>query len=281
MSASRKKLPQRTDLVLGIDAAWTARQPSGVCLLAREDETWRNIALTPDLKRFLLGPTADSLDWSERPEGGEISVPQLLKAIERWHPQGQLRVVAMDIPLARTTVRARRKADNEITRAYGRFGCGTHSPMPDRPGPLSDRIREAWSEAGFPLATLDEASPYPALLEVYPHPAVMMLLGASYRVPYKASRAGKYWPELSLDERLQAISVELRRINLALQHHVSALPRIVPVEAATLSELKRYEDALDAAVCAWVGVCYAERRIKGFGDKDAAIWIPQLNEKNG
>ncbi len=276
MSASPRSRPPSVDLVLGIDAAWTARQPTGVCLLAKEDTTWRCIALTPDLKRFVRGPTAEDLDWMQRPEGSEMSVPQLTEAVERWHPKGRLQVVAMDIPLARSPVRGRRKADNEVTRMYGRYGCGTHSPMPDRPGPISDRLRAAWAEAGFPLATLGGPPPCPAVLEVYPHPAVMMLLEASYRVPYKASRAGKYWPGRSVKERVLAICAELRRIEQALQQRIREIPQIVPAEVATLSMLKRYEDALDAAVCAWVGVCYLENRIEGFGDEDAAIWIPRI-----
>lgn len=278
MSASPKKPWRNADLVLGIDAAWTVRQPTGVCLLAKQREAWECIALTPDLNAFLQGPTSQALDWTQRPEGGENSVPEIMQAIKRWCPQGQLQVVALDIPLARSPVRARRKADNQVTQRYGRFGCGTHSPLPERPGPMSDRLREAWSNAGFPLATLDGSPPYPAILEVYPHPAVMMLLEANYRVPYKASRAGKYWPELSRQERIDAICGELRRINQALSRHISSLPQIVPAKITTLSAIKRYEDALDAAVCAWIGVCYAEKQIEGFGDEDAAIWIPRLDD---
>jgi len=39
-------------------------------------------------------------------------------------------------------------------------------------------------------------------------------------------------------------------------------------------ELKAYEDALDAIVCAWVAICALEGRAAPFGDDASAIWIP-------
>ena len=42
----------------------------------------------------------------------------------------------------------------------------------------------------------------------------------------------------------------------------------------SISFLKRYEDALDALVCAWVGTRYVEGHADHYGDDDAAIWIP-------
>ena len=39
-------------------------------------------------------------------------------------------------------------------------------------------------------------------------------------------------------------------------------------------ELKAYEDALDAIVCAWIAICALEARAVPFGDETSAIWIP-------
>ena len=47
-----------------------------------------------------------------------------------------------------------------------------------------------------------------------------------------------------------------------------------PVAVKSLAALKRYEDALDALVCAWVGVEYLGGRTLPLGDGDAAIWCP-------
>jgi hypothetical protein len=42
----------------------------------------------------------------------------------------------------------------------------------------------------------------------------------------------------------------------------------------SLSWLKRYEDALDVLVGAWVGTRFVEGKAEPCGDDTAAIWIP-------
>jgi predicted RNase H-like nuclease len=39
-----------------------------------------------------------------------------------------------------------------------------------------------------------------------------------------------------------------------------------------LAQLKRYEDALDAVVCAWVGIQYLEGKARAYGDATSAVW---------
>jgi predicted RNase H-like nuclease len=46
--------------------------------------------------------------------------------------------------------------------------------------------------------------------------------------------------------------------------------------AANGVALKAYEDALDAIVCAWVGVCALEGRATPLGNELSAIWVPRL-----
>ena len=43
---------------------------------------------------------------------------------------------------------------------------------------------------------------------------------------------------------------------------------------ASGAKVKAYEDALDAAVCAWVAICALRGRAKPFGDHQSAIWVP-------
>ena len=43
----------------------------------------------------------------------------------------------------------------------------------------------------------------PALIECYPHVALLALLKRDYRVPYKVSRSGKYWKAEKLTRREQ------------------------------------------------------------------------------
>ena len=56
------------------------------------------------------------------------------------------------------------------------------------------------------------------------------------------------------------------------------LPKGKQIESLTLHRLKRYEDALDALICAWVGVRYVAGDCSAFGDATAAIWVPEPRE---
>jgi hypothetical protein len=40
--------------------------------------------------------------------------------------------------------------------------------------------------------------------------------------------------------------------------------------------LKRYEDALDALISAWVGVEFINGRAIPYGDDAAAVWVPRV-----
>jgi predicted RNase H-like nuclease len=112
---------------------------------------------------------------------------------------------------------------------------------------------------------------------VYPHPALLALLHLDYRVPYKVSRAGKYWKGASVAERISRLLTEFREIHAALTSIFGELPVALPSpeEVMSLSVLKRYEDALDALVCAWVGVRFAQGGAAAYGDEVAAIWVPE------
>jgi predicted RNase H-like nuclease len=119
---------------------------------------------------------------------------------------------------------------------------------------------------------------FPALVEVYPHPALLVLLNAPYRVPYKIAKAGRYWPDLSPAERRRKVVETWQEIRAALAMTISGpalpLPPLDTVEQLKTSGLKRYEDALDALVCGWVGIQYLQGHCSPYGDETAAIWTP-------
>jgi predicted RNase H-like nuclease len=45
------------------------------------------------------------------------------------------------------------------------------------------------------------------------------------------------------------------------------------------AKLKRYEDAIDALICCWVGTLYAEGNARPMGDDTTAIWCPLRQER--
>jgi predicted RNase H-like nuclease len=99
-------------------------------------------------------------------------------------------LVAIDMPLARSPIVGRRASDDAVSSAYGGRKCGTHTPSAFRPGRMSDDLREGFERAGYPLLTNTIAQS--GVIEVYPHPALVELAGASERLPYKASKVRSY-----------------------------------------------------------------------------------------
>jgi predicted RNase H-like nuclease len=183
--------------VLGIDAAWTLTQPSGVALAVERSNGWRMIGAAASYQRF-RAMTDRRQPAEPRPSGSSPDAPALLTSapILCGRP---VDLVAIDMPLALTPINTRRVADDAVSRTYGGRKCGTHTPSALRPGRISDALRESFERAGYPLGT--DRLARPGVIEVYPHPALVELLGASKRLPYKASKVGNYWPQASLQER--------------------------------------------------------------------------------
>jgi predicted RNase H-like nuclease len=261
-------------LVLGIDAAWTATQPSGVALVASQGSTWRCVAVAPSYAAFDHLSRGTALDWADRPRGELPVAASLVAAVERLAGRPP-DVIAIDMPLSRRPIVARRAADAAVSRRFGARGCSTHSPSATRPGALSDRLRADLEHQGFPLVTTGTS--LPALIEVYPHVALLQLCQASMRLEYKAAKARKYWTRTTVPQRIELLLDVWRTIADALERELGrlsfALPQ--PADIRTLSGLKRYEDGLDALVCAYVGVLYATGRAEALGDADGVIWVPR------
>ena len=225
--------PNNGPCVLGIDAAWTAHQLSGIALLQ--------------------------------------ACQQLADAA--------VSCVSVDMPLATTRIISRRAADTAISSRFGTKGCAVHSPSAERPGAIADQLRADFAALGYPLQTNGNKQAAPALIECYPHVALLALLKRDYRVPYKVSRSGKYWKaeKLTRRERIERLLEQFQAIKAGLDEHIRGIPDFIPEpsEVRTLASLKPVEDMLDGLICAWIGIEHLEGRTVGLGDDTAAIWIPQ------
>jgi predicted RNase H-like nuclease len=175
-------MPLEITAVLGVDAAWTDGQPSGVALLERRSLRWKCMHVAPSYAGFCNG-----FEWSDRCIGGAVDVSAMFAACGRRLGVVNPIVVAVDMPLATTPIHGRRRADNLISRQFGHRKCSVHSPTRARPGSTGRRLQEGFIDAGYVLATTAN-SQVPALLEVYPHVALLGLLGYGERCPYKVSR---------------------------------------------------------------------------------------------
>ncbi|MCP3734962.1 DUF429 domain-containing protein [Sphingomonas sp. RP10(2022)] len=259
-------------VVLGIDAAWTAGRPSGVALAVRRGERWTLRAVAPSYAQFLALARGERLDGV--PTGTMPDAAALLAAAQALAGE-PVRLVAIDMPLAHTPIVARRASDNAIARAFGARHCATHSPSAARPGALSDRLRAGFATAGYPLRTDDARGG--GLIEVYPHPALVVLAGAARRLPYKAGSSAKYWPGETLAARRRLLGEQWARIAGLLATRFDGVAEQLPPLAGVTTGVgrKAYEDMLDAIVCAWVGVTALAGKAEAYGDADSAIWVPR------
>jgi predicted RNase H-like nuclease len=247
--------------VLGIDAAWTETQGSGVALVVGVADQWDLVAVTGSYEEFKgLVPGTDS-------------IIEAAAAIAHVRPS----LIAVDMPLSHEPITCRREADDAVSREYGSRWCGTHTPNPKRPGAVGRRLQSLLAEADYGLATT--AIKRFCTIEVYPHPALLILTGAAKRLPYKVQRRNDYWPTESASERrrrlIEVWRVILDNLECRIAGVINALP--LPSPETPIALLKHYEDRLDAVICAWVGIEALAGRAKPFGDETASIWIPQPN----
>ncbi|MBM3091833.1 DUF429 domain-containing protein [Ensifer sp. T173] len=185
-------------------------------------------------------------------------------------------LVAIDMPLSMTPITGRRASDNMISSLYGARHASTHTPSVTRPGKLSDELRIGFNDIGYPLAVEDPAGR--VLIEVYPHPALIELADAERRLPYKASKVRKYWPEVAPGARLEKLVEVWSQIVGLLDARIRGVAAALTLQSVTARryEMKAFEDALDAVVCAWVGACVMDGMASAHGDEQSAIWVPRL-----
>ena len=262
--------------ILGIDAAWTAREPSGVALVKRRDARWHCLAVAPSYAALIGLADGHPIDWSQAAVGSVPDVPRLLQAAAALADE-EITLVTLDMPVATTPILRRRVADQEVSRTFGARWCSAHSPGSARPGALGAALSLQFADLGYPIATASTpAGTARRLVEVYPHPALLTMLGRHVRVPYKVSKAAKYWKGKTAVERISLLIAEFAHIDRGLRRHFDDVPLTLPVaqQVSTLSALKRYEDSLDALICCWVGSVFIAGDAFPLGDETAAIWCP-------
>lgn len=259
--------------VLGIDAAWTATQPSGVALVVDDGSGWQLRRVAASYDHFLSDGSEHSL-LVGRPLGSLADAGALLARAETLAGRS-VDLVAIDMPLSLRPVTSRRPADNKVSAAYGARHCSTHSPSAERPGRISDDLRGSFQKLGYSLATVQPS--VPALIEVYPHPALVELMTAPRRLPYKQSRVASYWPTELPSARRERLLEVWQSIVRSLDRKIAGVANLLPILSGMSKayQLKAFEDMLDAVICCWVGTCVLDGRATAFGDETSAIWIPR------
>jgi predicted RNase H-like nuclease len=255
--------------VLGIDAAWVEKNESGVALIVQDESSWRVKACGHSILDFCA-----QLDPSFKVEDGttENGIRLAIKLANEVC-QGDLSLIAVDMPLSKKSITGRRAADNKVSKAYWAEHCSTHSPTDPRLSESSERLRVICAEQGFTLCP--ERIVAPALIEVYPHPALVELCKESERLRYKVNNMARLHKDLPKEDRPVAVEKIWRRIAECGEKDIKGFSKAVDEAIQAHKISKRGEDLLDALVCAWIGLTCLEGRAIPFGDEDASIWIPK------
>lgn len=235
---------------IGIDLAWGDRQPTGLAVLDEDAHLLHVSAVRTDEEiRSTLAPYAEG--------------PCL---------------VAIDAPLVVTNPTGSRPAEQALSRDFRRFEAGTHPSNTGKPefvnGPRGARICKLLSLDMDPRSGRKRRA-----IEVYPHPATVVLFGLGTTLKYKAK------PGRSLDQ--------LRAALLTLMGHVERIVTTdrtwqalrAQVEGATRKvDLRHVEDQVDAVVCAYIAL-FVERwpeRTTTYGDLEQGyIVTPTLPANHG
>ncbi len=271
-------------LVLGIDAAWTVKNCSGVALLHCSDRSDEIIAVAPSYEGLTKLADGVEVNWRTK-EAVEPDIGRLLECASVLGKAkvgaSKIDIVAIDMPMSLAPIIGRRDADQKVSQKFGGRGASVHSPSANRPGRCGEILAEGFIEAGFTLATGAKTSgDGPHLVEVFPLAALVQLMNLQFRPPYKVTKRYSEWRGLAQEKRLDELYSEWRKILTALKFEIPDLKFDLPERSSVSSyrSLKPYEDALDAIICAWVGACFLRGRAGSFGDHDAAIWIPTSSD---
>ncbi|MEN3341672.1 MAG: hypothetical protein V7644_1076 [Actinomycetota bacterium] len=245
---------------IGVDLAWARRAGSGLCLV--EDGEVRASGR--------VGGDAELLDWLQPLVAGDV-------------------LVAIDAPLIVRKPTGRRPAEEAISRCFGAYHAGAHSSNMGLPS-FWGGVRGQWLAQALGLdvdPVFPSGVPVRRAIEVYPHTAIVALLGLTSTLKYKAK------PGRSLASRSLALAELLRHLESLRQADppldVAAAARWRELGETVRSpgsgaELARAEDEIDAYVCASIALYYwrhGSARCRVAGDLEQGYIITPVTPELG
>ena len=213
---------------IGVDLAWSPRNPTAAVVLRWDGDHWAMEAWAED-----LGSDAEILEFL---------------APYREDPC----VIGIDAPLIVPNEEGSRPCDRWIAARFGRYHAGGY-PVNRRwlrsfGGLRGEALARARTTGGFTLQPpLTPRAPIRAVLEVFPHPAAIVLFGLRRIIRYKRLSRGPWVRGL---RRWHRQLLALERFNPPL--HWPETWRSRGRGNLTRRSLKAWEDRLDAAFCAYI-----------------------------
>ena len=214
---------------VGLDLAWGEKNQTGVAVV------------DADGRLLYVGAAQDD---------ASIEV-----AIEPYVSEDCL--LAIDAPLIVRNPSGFRPCETALNRDFQRFEAGAHPANTENPAfrnPRGARIATALTLDMDPGSSSQRRA-----IEVYPHPASVVLFELDKTLKYKRglveTRRSELLKLMTLIEGLDKASPRLR-----VNHNVSWVELRRRIEAATkLAQLDRDEDPVDAVLCAYVGLYWYHR----------------------
>ena len=208
---------------LGLDPAWVDTNPSGLAVL---DANGRLLEVSADLRG-----DADVLAWIEKNVGA-------------------CGAVAIDMPTIVRNAMGQRDCERSLRRDFHRHDAGPYpanlglAPFAD--GGRASRLIDGLDERVFHTTDVAARDPRTVAFETYPHAAAVRLFELAAIKRYK--KKGRPW-DLVLSEwaAYRRLLDGLRDADPPLLLDEGLLPRSVSKE-----RYKRWDDAIDAVVCAYV-----------------------------
>lgn len=251
-------------VAVGIDLAWSGRNPTGVSLLR-----WGGKRAT-----LIAAPTTVRSD------------DQIIDAIRPYAAESTL-IVAIDAPTLVPNLTGQRRAESLLNTRFRRYDAGAHPSNRTRLGGYNNGMVRG-EQIVTRLAELDIAhTPYieprisvRACFEVYPHPAMIALFSLTKTLKYKQK------PTSTAQSR-QAAFQEYQRHLKGLQNATPAcsLPADL-LEQSLISlnqrQIKDYEDRLDSVLCAYIALYYwywGLEKCHIFGDDTAGYIVTPIDDR--
>ena len=166
-------------------------------------------------------------------------------------------VVALDAPLIVNNTTGYRPCESALNRDFQSFEAGARPAYTDKPEFKDPRATRIAASLGLDMDPTSSGGR--RAIEVYPHPATIVLFGLEKTLKYKRGAFEDRQRELlrlmTLIEGLDKATPRLR-----VNHNVAWVELRRRVEAATRpSQLDRDEDPVDAVICAYVALYWYHR----------------------
>lgn len=249
-------------LYIGLDLAWSPRNLSGGAVIQS-----RSLAQGGQLIDVALLDTNDAiLSYVQRFAQNVQSL-----GLQIW--------IGVDAPLRVPNLTGRRQAEAQISQAFRVYHAGAHPANRQllmRDGVVRGEVLVAGLQAlGIPHKTQFEPGSH-AVVEVFPHPAMVTLFELAKVLPYKAKPKRDWATRLGAWRQYQQHLAALKTADPPL----TGIDDLVSQDVETLKgkKLKNYEDQMDAVICAYIAL-YAHRwgskRCRVFGTlADGSIFTP-------